>query len=245
MIPGLYLCVSIRAVDNVTTDQSRLIAWTELHASVVCLGVFLLLVGLPQCVLSVLGAISFLRLIWQFRFKWSARRHFGWANAVTLTRLSGMLVLFCLSDPSVTFVVVVAVALLAMDGLDGFLARKFGLVSEFGEYFDKEVDAFFMLLLALMLYTSQRMELWILLPGVLRYGFVFFLKFAKPPAVQEQRTSSGTWIYILMMVALIFCFAPYPSINLSLVVGMTLVLCGSFADAVWRLYHSQRRDVRH
>ncbi len=153
--------------------------------------------------------------------------------------------LFCFSDPSPALVIVAAVALLMMDGLDGYLARKFDLVSEFGEYFDKEVDAFFMLLLALMLYTGQHMELWVLLPGVLRYGFVLFLKFAKPPAVQEQRTSSGQWIYILMMLALIFCFAPYPSVNLPLVVGMTLVLCWSFGDAVWRLYHSPHRDLRH
>jgi len=195
--------------------------------------------------MSVLGGISFLVLIWQFRFRWSVRRRFGWANAVTLWRLAGMLMLFSLSDPTPAFVIVAAVVLLVMDGLDGFLARKFGLVSEFGEYFDKEADAFFLLLLVLMLYTSQRMQLWILLPGVLRYGFVLFLKIAKPPAVQEQRTSSGQWIYILMMLALIFCFTPYPAINLPLVLGMALVLFWSFGKAVWRLYHSPRRDMRH
>jgi phosphatidylglycerophosphate synthase len=40
--------------------------------------------------------------------------------------------------------------LLALDGLDGWLARRFGLASAYGARFDMEVDGFLILVLALL-----------------------------------------------------------------------------------------------
>ena len=39
-----------------------------------------------------------------------------------------------------------------MDGLDGFIARKYNLVSKFGEFIDQESDNFLMLVISIFIF---------------------------------------------------------------------------------------------
>jgi len=225
-------------------EQLKLVAWTEWHAAFICIGTLVSVVGFSPFFLALLAAGSFGLLVWIFRFGWSSTNGFGLANAITLTRLLGILVLFTMPPTSAEVLIPVALALFAMDGFDGYVARKLGLSSEFGEYFDKEVDAFFMLVLCLMLYSTRSIGGWILIPGLLRYTFVFFLKWAKPPQSKEQRSRVGISIYIVTMSALIFCFAPFPKLVEALAFVVTLLLCGSFADTIYRLYRTPRAGIK-
>ena len=68
-------------------------------------------------------------------------------------------------------VVTVFVAL-ALDGLDGHLARRFRQESAFGARFDMEVDAFFILILSGAAMLLGKAGPWVLLIGLMRYGFV-------------------------------------------------------------------------
>jgi phosphatidylglycerophosphate synthase len=120
--------------------------------------------------------------------------------------------------------------------VDGWLARRLGLASDFGEYLDKEADAFFMLVMCLLLHGSARLGIWIVVPGLLRYAFVIFLMLAKPPALKERRTARGRWIYFGMISALIAAFTPFPVLYEPVVVVMSLVLVCSFADGLLGLY---------
>jgi phosphatidylglycerophosphate synthase len=129
-----------------------------------------------------------------------------------------------------------ALTLFALDGVDGWLARKLGLASEFGEYLDKETDAFLMLMLCLLLYTGGRLAAWILAAGLLRYAFVLFIALARPPAQKERRTASGRWIYVAMTSALIAAFTPLPFVYQPLAALMTLALLYSFGSAVRDMY---------
>src|ERR1700719_196706 len=42
--------------------------------------------------------------------------------------------------------------------------------------------------------VPQSFGAWILLPGLLRYVFVLFVKFAKPPESKERRSTKAGWI---------------------------------------------------
>lgn len=101
---------------------------------------------------------------------------FGPANAATSVRsiLVGLitaLVAASFTEPiSVPLLIALAVPALALDAVDGWLARRTGTASELGARFDMEVDAF--LLLALSAYVAQELGWWVLIIGVLRYGFV-------------------------------------------------------------------------
>lgn len=218
----------------------QIVRWSELHALVVTVCTFLALAGLPLSLAAALSGVSFAALIFICRGQWASGGRFGLASWVTAGRLLGVVLLpgFIASD-SISLALGAA-CLLVLDGIDGWLARRWGLVSEFGEYFDKEVDAFFMLILCLMLYQGGRLGGWIVLPGLLRYGFVFFLKFARPPAAKERQTTRGKWIYLMMMVSLIFAFTPFPHLYTPAAALMTGVLVYSFAEAVVDLYRSPR-----
>ena len=101
---------------------------------------------------------------------------FGPANMVTSMRsaLVGVitgLVVASFSDPiPVALLVGLVVPALALDAVDGWVARRTGSTSELGARFDMEVDAF--LLLVLSVYVAPALGLWVLGIGGLRYAFV-------------------------------------------------------------------------
>jgi phosphatidylglycerophosphate synthase len=103
-------------------------------------------------------------------------RRFSPADLVTLTRavlVAGVVALTAdTSHPRgpVWPLVVVAAVALAMDAVDGKVARRTGTASEFGARFDMEVDAF--LILVLSAFVATTLGWWVLAIGAMRYLFV-------------------------------------------------------------------------
>lgn len=101
---------------------------------------------------------------------------FGPANGVTAARsvLVGVTTAMVVSSfggtlPTLLFIPIVACAL-ALDAVDGFVARRTGSASPLGGRFDMEVDAF--LLLVLCVYDARYVGWWVLAIGLMRYAFV-------------------------------------------------------------------------
>jgi phosphatidylglycerophosphate synthase len=99
----------------------------------------------------------------------------GLCNVVTLARLvivtALAAALFAGGAGAWTFVALAGVAL-ALDGVDGWLARRHGLVSSFGARFDMETDAALALVLALHALAVGAAGPVVLVLGVMRYAFV-------------------------------------------------------------------------
>lgn len=101
---------------------------------------------------------------------------FGWANATTAARstLVGLVTALVATSytgaVSVPLLVSLASVALALDAVDGWVARRTGTETSLGARFDMEVDAF--LLLALSAYVGQHLGWWVLTIGLLRYAFV-------------------------------------------------------------------------
>ncbi|HET7326207.1 MAG TPA: CDP-alcohol phosphatidyltransferase family protein [Nocardioidaceae bacterium] len=99
----------------------------------------------------------------------------GPADLVTLTRvtLSGGVAALVgdsfLQRPHVTTLVALAVVALALDAVDGWVARRTRTASMFGARFDGEVDAF--LILVLSVYVARSAGEWVLAIGLARYAF--------------------------------------------------------------------------
>jgi phosphatidylglycerophosphate synthase len=217
--------------------QRQLVRWSEAHALIVLAGTALAFVGASLWPVIVLAALSFATLAWRCRDGWPRPGRFDAANALTSARILAVLALPWVADMLGALAAgAMALILFALDGVDGWLARRLGLASDFGEYLDKEADAFLMLVMCLLLYRGGRLGVWIVLPGLLRYAFVVFLMLAKPPALKERRTAHGRWIYFGMISALIAAFTPFPRLYEPLVVVMSLALAGSFADGLLDLY---------
>lgn len=220
------------------TEQKRLARWSESNAWLLLVSVLLETGAGVAYALPVGALVSFAALILINRDTWTPNRRFGAANGVTLLRLCAMIGLSLPGSINPYAVILVSVLIFALDGVDGSLARCNGSVSVFGEYFDKESDALFMLVLGLLLYREQRLGLWILFPCAFRYLFVIYMQLARPPAVKERRNSFGRWVYFLVVCALIFCFSPFPLLYEPVVVFMSLMLLVSFALSFRDIYRA-------
>jgi phosphatidylglycerophosphate synthase len=222
--------------------QPDLLRWSEGNATAMAAVTLATTAGLPLWLLSLCGLLSFSLLLYRCRRRWTPAGRFGLANTVSVLRLSGMFVLPWLVPLQIVYC---GLILLAMDGVDGWIARRTGLAGEFGEFIDKESDAFFTLMLCVLLYRlPEGFGPWILLPGLLRYLFVLFIKFARPPELKEQRSAKGRWIFFFTMLTLLFSFAAYPGYldyYRPLAVLMTLVLAYSFAESLYLIYRAPRQ----
>jgi phosphatidylglycerophosphate synthase len=87
----------------------------------------------------------------------------GGVTALVADRLGGD------GYPVATLVLLSSVAL-ALDGVDGWVARRTGTVSALGARFDMEVDAF--LVLVLSVHVAVLVTPWALVIGAMRYVFV-------------------------------------------------------------------------
>lgn len=101
---------------------------------------------------------------------------FGPANAVTSVRaaLVGVAAAYAATSltqavPPAALVAIVAPAI-ALDGVDGWVARRARCVTELGARYDMEVDAFLLLVLSVL--AGPRVGWWVLAIGLMRYAYV-------------------------------------------------------------------------
>ncbi|MEV4417520.1 CDP-alcohol phosphatidyltransferase family protein [Catellatospora sp. NPDC049609] len=104
------------------------------------------------------------------------RTALGPADRVTLARamLTGCVAALTadalLHETPSGVLVAIAIVALALDAVDGRVARHTGTTSAFGARFDMETDAF--LILVLSVYAARSVGLWVLSIGAMRYAYV-------------------------------------------------------------------------
>lgn len=169
-------------------------------------------------------------------------RALGWCNIVTAIRL-GIVAMMCGvlivtaqegAIPLGWTVFVLAATGFMLDGADGWLARREGVVSAFGARFDMEVDAVFAACLSLILLASGKAGVEILLLGFARYAFIgasLVWPVLANPLPQRLRRKV---ICVIQIGTLVFLLVPIsPSLPL-LSFGVAIVLAWSFAaDIYW------------
>lgn len=163
----------------------------------------------------------------------------GGCNAVTLLRAAIVCALIAplLAGHAAGWTVAAAaLAALALDGVDGWLARRSGLVSDFGARFDMEVDAAFALVLALHVWLGTALGPQVLLLGLARYGFVAaaaLLPWLRAPLPQRFRRKL---ICVLQIAALIGLQTPVLTGGAAMLLAWAAIaaVIGSFAvDIRW------------
>ena len=176
---------------------------------------------------------------------------FGLANQLTLLRsalvcLIGSALLASGQAPieSWSMSALVATAL-ALDSLDGHVARRLGLASAFGARFDMEVDALLILILTLLVWQAGRADAWVLAIGLMRYGFVLagrlcaWLRVPLPPSRRRQTVCA------VQGMALLVCLLPPVTPWIAgLTAGIALAaLAGSFAADLRWLWLAERSSA--
>jgi phosphatidylglycerophosphate synthase len=96
----------------------------------------------------------------------------------------------------------------ALDGVDGALARRRDEAGTFGARFDMETDALLILVLAALVWQQGKAGAWILAAGLLRYLFVAgswvlpWIGAALPPSRRRQA------VCVVQIVSLLVALAP-------------------------------------
>jgi phosphatidylglycerophosphate synthase len=154
----------------------------------------------------------------------------GGVTALVVDRLGGD------GYPVATLVLLSSVAL-ALDGVDGWVARRTRTVSALGARFDMEVDAF--LVLVLSVHVAVLVTPWALLIGGMRYGYVAaswvlpWLSGALPTRYSAKVVAAAQGIVLIVASAHLVT----QQIAAVLVVAALAALLWSFAKSVawlWR-----------
>lgn len=180
--------------------------------------------------------------IWLSIHRHLPHRRLGGANLVTLARI-GMVCLLVgmLADGqalSPWWPLGLASVILLLDGIDGWLARRQGLCSDFGFYFDMETDALHVLVLCLLLVVLGKVGAWVLLGGLLRYLFVgagFVWPQLRQPLPPSLRRKTAT---VVLTLGLIIALAPpvaAPWSGFAAAVGVVSVCLSFLVDIIWLL----------
>ncbi|WP_168201387.1 CDP-alcohol phosphatidyltransferase family protein [Qingshengfaniella alkalisoli] len=170
---------------------------------------------------------------------------FGPANVVTSVRAGGVVVLSSVAiDPSIMdqigrlMVAGLAVFLLALDGLDGFLARRTGLVSAFGARFDMEVDALLTLVLSLVLWRTgivASVVLFLILPYYLFCITKRSLPWLSGPLPPSFRRKTICVVQIALPICLLAIPLPKPVPTVAVAIVLMVILW-SFVRDIHRLW---------
>ncbi len=204
--------------------------WDIVHAILVAAGVSLFLFFSEPWFISIFSGASFMYFIWTNSAIFTTIKPFGgYANWVTIFRLAVLLLIgFFYKDFENLTIAYVAVFALALDGVDGFLARKFKTTSSFGATLDGESDAFFVLLFSAIIYNLGYISVWILWVGILRYLYVLLCYILWGGVLGEPVSYFRKTMAVVIMAAILFPFIlPYQYYFPILVVS-TIVITLSF-----------------
>lgn len=165
-------------------------------------------------------------------------RVIGLCNIVTVARLvmaCALIAALIAAGAAPWAIFAVGALAFALDGLDGWLARRAGLVSAFGARFDMEVDSVLAMVLALHAFQSGAVGAYVIVLGLPRYIFwVAQFPFPWLAAPLPERFSRKV-VCVLQIAALILVLLPLvPAVLAAGVAGIAaLALVWSF----WRDVH--------
>jgi phosphatidylglycerophosphate synthase len=135
-----------------------------------------------------------------------------------------------------------ALVALALDGADGWMARRRGQESAWGARFDMEADAALILVLSALALAGGKAGAWVLALGLMRYGFVAAgwlrprLTAELPPSFRRKT------VCVLQVAALAALLAPVvePPVSTALAAVALAFLVWSFAvDVLWLERHGR------
>ena len=174
----------------------------------------------------------------------------GWANRVTLLRATLVLpVAALLVTPGSArgslawLAVVLALVALALDGVDGAVARRTDSTTRFGARFDMELDAFLILVLAALVWTSTPLGFWVVWIGLIRYLFVLAGWLWAPLGGELPPSFRRKAICVVQVAALLVALAPVVPLSMAAGAGglaLTLLVYSFAVDVLWLVRAARR-----
>jgi len=193
----------------------------------------------PLKVAVTFGAIVLLSFGFLQRYHPFAR--FGPGNQITMLRaVLVALVAGIIGEQAVPMLAAAAAGAsgvaTALDGVDGWVARRTHTASAFGARFDMETDALLILVLSILAWQFEKAGVWVIASGLLRYLFVAagatspWLARPLPPSRRRQA------ICVVQIVALTLAILPLvaaPVASSLAAVALATLAFSFFVDTMW------------
>lgn len=213
-------------------------------------GLWLGVGGAPGNVLLAALALAVIALpvAWHWPVD-SAAAGLGAANRVTLARAVAVALFigFLPAAPDYAdhgwWLALAALATLGLDGIDGWVARRFG-ASRIGARFDMELDALFILVLAAWLAALDKAGVWVLLLGAMRYVFLLagwlYSPLRAPLPERYRRKAVCVFQVLILLVGLAPPLSP-TLVSLGALAALALLFWSFAVDVAWLLAADRRR----
>jgi phosphatidylglycerophosphate synthase len=226
--------------------MNRLHYWEPLHSLAILAAIATYWLG-GDFFLQLIGGVagcSFLALTSMSATQWRNDYWLGGpANWVTWWRFGLSLLLLYLM-PAAPAWQLSAIGLLAiiLDGVDGALARRFQTQSSYGARFDGEADAFFVLVMSIVLYSRGYAGSWILGMGLLRYLYCFPHYLLGQRAETEKSRPYARTIAGIVMVGMPAALLTPPWLHRWALPALALLLFYSFNRELWERASARPRS---
>jgi phosphatidylglycerophosphate synthase len=166
---------------------------------------------------------------------------FGAANQITTLRaILVSLVAGLVGEPKLPSVAAAAVAasvvVTLLDGVDGWLARRERIASPFGARFDMEIDALLILALSVLAWRHQKAGAWVVLSGLLRYGFVAggaVTPWLREPLFASRRRQTICVIQIAALTLVMLPVIEPPASTAIAGAALAALSCSFLIDTLW------------
>jgi phosphatidylglycerophosphate synthase len=169
--------------------------------------------------------------------------HLGPANYVTASRAMLVALLAGLvgqpsSREAAASAAAAALVVLALDGVDGWLARRTGMASAFGARFDMEVDALLIMVLATLAWQYDKAGVWVLASGLLRYGFVaagWLLPRLRYPLPHSRRRQAVCVVQVAALIVVLLPPLTRPASAALAAIALAVLMASFLVDTRWLL----------
>ena len=189
-------------------------------------------------------------------FNYFKEKKFTYASNVTYLRVIISIILLsisinALSDQDIFknfyhggYFAMIAFLALCLDGVDGYISRRFNEQNSFGEIFDQDADTLLMLTLSISLYLNKDVSMIVLLIPTYRYLFLISMTKYKWMKCNLPESYYRKISCALSTFLLIICHSQYiKDTSLSYLVLISLfVITFSFAKDILWLYKREKYE---
>jgi phosphatidylglycerophosphate synthase len=220
-------------------DAEPLSPWLSRHATVMLVAAGATVWVPSGAWVTLAAAASFADLIYHGR-PWLLHPYGGYANQLTALRLALLLTAAALMGELPTaFLWLLLAANVAVDVIDGYVARRTNQVSLFGAVFDREVDAVFVLVAYLYLHAVAGLPAWVLLPGLLPYLYRLSTLARRDRPAPELQEKLAPFLAGANFVVLLVAVVAAPELQLHVVLLSMALVGASFCVSFVNLYRNE------
>jgi phosphatidylglycerophosphate synthase len=190
-------------------------------------------------------ALSFVVFVLMHWREWGHFKPYGgYPNYVTAFRL-GLVFLLAILFPHLSDwqIALWAAIVIALDGVDGMVARYFVQESYIGAYFDMESDVVYVLAMSTILYLTGKVEAWIFIAALLRYFYILLIWVTGGEEASAKGGNWARWVAGTYFGALIVPFL-FAGLWVSVVlVILNVVLLLSFSKSFYEVWMAKQKSI--